>query len=180
MATSTQAIEAPTGWGDRTWVQLSCSQPLQGQPWQHWLALWWWTHLWCYPCYSFSILWRGEKFWTAQKTSPGMTTFWCDYDLNEWDYVLKQKLTLCGVLRKDIDRIERVQRHFTNRSGLKNGLSYSKKLKALDLPSLEYRGTRGDMIECYNITHEIYDPLTTFSCLSWTLTKLPDLIHSKS
>ena len=69
----------------------------------------------------------------------------------------------CPYLRKDIDRIERVQRHFTKRISGLNKLSYTERLKALDLPSLEYRRARGDMVECYKITHEIYDPLTTYT-----------------
>lgn len=33
----------------------------------------------------------------------------------------------------------------------------------LNLPSLEFRRVRGDMIECFKLTHDIYDPLTTSS-----------------
>ena len=66
-------------------------------------------------------------------------------------------------LVKDIDRIERVQRHFTKRiTGLRS-LEYPDRLRKLNLPSLVYRRKRGDMIECYKLTHHIHDPLTTKS-----------------
>ena len=70
-------------------------------------------------------------------------------------------------LRKHIDLIEGVQRRFTKKMiGMEN-LEYEDRLKRLHLPSLEYRRTRGDMIEVYKIMHEYYDPSTTstlFSC----------------
>ena len=66
-------------------------------------------------------------------------------------------------LVKDIDRIERVQRHFTKRiTGLRS-LEYPDRLRKLNLPSLVYRRKRGDMIECYKLTHHIHDPLITKS-----------------
>ena len=42
-------------------------------------------------------------------------------------------------------------------------LDYESRLRALKLPSLEFRRIRGDMIEVYKILHEKYDPLTTHS-----------------
>ena len=36
-------------------------------------------------------------------------------------------------------------------------LSYPERLRKLDLPTLVYRRLRGDMIECYKITNDIYD-----------------------
>ena len=67
----------------------------------------------------------------------------------------------CPYLRKDIDRVEKVQRHFTKRISGLNKMSYYERLESLNLPSLEFRRARGDMIECYKLTHELYDPLTT-------------------
>ena len=64
-------------------------------------------------------------------------------------------------LVKDVDSIERVQRQFTKRISGVRFHSYSDRLKKLNLPSLVYRRQRGDMIECYKLTHHIHDPLTT-------------------
>ena len=72
----------------------------------------------------------------------------------------------CPYLRKDIDQIEKIQRHFTkNIIGMKN-LNYEERLRLLKLPSLEYRRIRGDMIEVYKILHNLYDSLTTNSLLT--------------
>jgi hypothetical protein len=60
--------------------------------------------------------------------------------------------------RRDIAKLESVQRSATKQvNGLKN-LSYPDRLRRLKLPSLKYRRCRGDMIEVYKIVHEIYDP----------------------
>ena len=54
-----------------------------------------------------------------------------------------------------------VQRHFTKRTiGLSNK-SYEDRLRNLKLPSLCYRRLRGDMIEVFKITHDIYDSQIT-------------------
>ena len=59
-------------------------------------------------------------------------------------------------LRKDINKIESVQRRATKYiPGLKD-LSYPKRLKKLDLPTLAYRRLRGSMIEVYK-AFNIYD-----------------------
>ena len=69
----------------------------------------------------------------------------------------------CPYLRKHVDFIESVQRHFTKCIiGTKN-LDYKERLKFLGLPSLEFRRFRGDLIETYKICNEIYDPVTTSS-----------------
>ena len=60
-------------------------------------------------------------------------------------------------LKKHIIAIENVQRRATKLvPGLLN-LPYPERLKALRLPTLLYRRYRGDMIEMYKITHDIYD-----------------------
>ena len=66
-------------------------------------------------------------------------------------------------LRKDIDKIEGVQRRFTKRICDVKEEEYETRLKILRLPSLEYRRARGDMIETYKIVHKLYDPNTTSS-----------------
>ena len=72
----------------------------------------------------------------------------------------------CPFKRKDINCIEDIQRHFTRRVCGMRGLDYGQRLKKLKLPSLEFRRLRGDLIECYKILHNIYDPLTTNSLLT--------------
>ena len=63
-------------------------------------------------------------------------------------------------LRKHIDHIESVQRHFSKCIiGTKN-MSYEERLKFLQLPSLEFRRMRGDLIETYKVCNKIYDPVT--------------------
>ena len=58
---------------------------------------------------------------------------------------------------KDIEQIENVQRRASKKIlGLKD-LDYKDRLKELSMPTLVYRRLRGDMIECYKITSNIYD-----------------------
>ena len=69
----------------------------------------------------------------------------------------------CPFLKKDKDKVEKVQRRFTKRiKGMKD-LNYEDRLKALKLPSLEYRRLRGDLIEVFKTVHHINDPSTTSS-----------------
>jgi len=55
---------------------------------------------------------------------------------------------------KDIENIETVQRRFTKRLGLPGlcAMSYTERLKHLNLPSLELRRLHNDLICCYKIT----------------------------
>ena len=66
-------------------------------------------------------------------------------------------------LRKHIDLIESVQRHFTKCIIGTKKLDYKNRLEFLGLPSLEFRRFRGDLIETYKICNGIYDPVTTSS-----------------
>ena len=72
--------------------------------------------------------------------------------------------------RKDIDRIEKIQRNFTKRICGLNHLDYTERLKNLNLPSLEYRRARGDMIETFKIMHGLYDSVTTKSLINRNIT----------
>ena len=45
-------------------------------------------------------------------------------------------------------------------------LDYSQRLGALGLPSLEYRRVRGELIEMYKMTHDLYDTVTTKALLT--------------
>ena len=68
--------------------------------------------------------------------------------------------------RKHIDLLEKIQRSFTKRVIGMYDLGYCQRLERLNLPSLEYRRMRGDLIEAYKVLHEIYDPVTTRELLS--------------
>ena len=72
----------------------------------------------------------------------------------------------CPYLKRDIDDIERVQRHFTKRIHCVKNLEYEDRLRALQLPSLEFRRIRGDLIEAYKILKGKYDTKTTKSLLT--------------
>ena len=69
--------------------------------------------------------------------------------------------------RKYIDLLESVQKRFTKHIVGMNGLDYEDRLKKLCLPSLEFRRFRGDMIEMYKITHNLYDPETTNTLINY-------------
>ena len=64
-------------------------------------------------------------------------------------------------LFQDIKTIENIQRTFTKKIHGMNNKKYSERLKLLNLPSLEFRRLRGDLIEVFKIIHCFYDPATT-------------------
>ena len=74
-------------------------------------------------------------------------------------------------LRKNIDAIEKIQRTFTRYISGTEGMSYPERLQYLNLPSLEFRRLRGDLIEVYKITHKIYDAKTTLELFSCSIDK---------
>ena len=63
--------------------------------------------------------------------------------------------------RKLIDMLEKVQRNYTRAIIGMNNLGYEDRLKALKLPSLEFRRFRGDLIETFKICRGLYDSSTT-------------------
>ena len=67
--------------------------------------------------------------------------------------------------RKDINALENVQRRYTKCIAGMKETPYEDRLKSLNLPSLEYRRIRGDMIEAFKITHNIYDYRVTENLL---------------
>ena len=75
----------------------------------------------------------------------------------------------CPYKQKDIDDVEAIQRFFTKRIIGMTNYSYEERLKKLKLPSLSFRRLRGDMIEVFKITHDLYDPLTTKSLFKFDL-----------
>ena len=52
----------------------------------------------------------------------------------------------CPMYKEDITRVEKVQRQFTKKISGVNHLDYEDRLQALNIPSLLYRRSRGDMI----------------------------------
>ena len=64
-------------------------------------------------------------------------------------------------LKKHVNALENVQRRATKYiPGLAN-MSYQERLQTLELPTLQYRRYRGDMIEVFKITHGLYDKCVT-------------------
>jgi hypothetical protein len=57
----------------------------------------------------------------------------------------------------DIDRLEKVQRSFTKRLNGLNTLTYSERLVACYLPSLELRRLWSDLVLCFKIVHKLID-----------------------
>ena len=57
----------------------------------------------------------------------------------------------------DIEAIEKVQKRATKLITLLKKLPYQERLLQLNLHTLKYRRLRGDMIEVYKITHDMYD-----------------------
>ena len=62
-----------------------------------------------------------------------------------------------GLYKQKILSIENVQRRATKIIKNIKHLTYEKRLRYLDLPTLVYRTARGDMIETYKIVNEKYD-----------------------
>ena len=60
-------------------------------------------------------------------------------------------------LKKDIDRLEAVQRRATKMLPRMKELSYRERLQRLKLPSLAFRRLRGDMVEVFKIMHRMYN-----------------------
>ena len=72
-------------------------------------------------------------------------------------------------LKKHVLLVENVQRRFTKRIiGMKH-FDYEDRLNSLNLPSLEFRRTRGDTIETYKIIHGLYDLSCTSSLFTLNL-----------
>jgi len=57
----------------------------------------------------------------------------------------------------DIEAIEKVQKRATKLVISLKKLPYKERLLQLNLHTLKYRRLRGDMIEVYNIIHDMYD-----------------------
>ena len=79
-------------------------------------------------------------------------------------------------LQKDRVAIENVQRRATKLVGSISHLPYSERLRALGLPSLEYRRERADVIKVYKIIHDI-DKVDKTSSLHYQSILQPVVTH---
>ena len=52
-----------------------------------------------------------------------------------------------------MQKIEKVQKQFTKKIVGLEGLNYPQRLAKLNIPSLEFRQIRGDLIEVFKVTH---------------------------
>ena len=71
-------------------------------------------------------------------------------------------------LKKYKDMIENVQRKFTKHIKGMRDTPYEDRLKAIKLPSLEFRQLRGDMIQVFKIANNYYDSITTKSLFNFS------------
>ena len=60
-------------------------------------------------------------------------------------------------LRKNINEIEKIQKSYTKHIFQVKHLNYEQRLERLNLPSLEYRRFRGDLIQTFKIARNLYD-----------------------
>ena len=67
-------------------------------------------------------------------------------------------------LKIDIHNIEKIQRRATRLVPSVSGLSYEDRLKKLDLPTLQYRRLRTDLILLFKITHNMSSINTNTFC----------------
>ena len=63
--------------------------------------------------------------------------------------------------KQDTEDIENVQRRATRQIPALKNMSYTERLKKLNLPTLKFRRIRGDLIETFKIVKGIYDPKVT-------------------
>ena len=66
----------------------------------------------------------------------------------------------------DKDKLERVQRRATKNIKTLKDRTYNQRIEALQLPTLEYRRRRGDLIQAYKILHNIDNVQENFLPLS--------------
>ena len=74
-------------------------------------------------------------------------------------------------LKKLINQIENVQRRATKFIPGFGNLTYKERLISLGLPTLVYRRYRGDMIELYKLSHNMYDPEVSKDFLNFTVSR---------
>ncbi len=80
-----------------------------------------------------------------------------EYASSIWHPYKKQHIIWHPYKKQHIIAIENVQRRATKYLPELEDLDYPDRLAKLNLHTLTYRGTRGDMIETYKIVHNVYD-----------------------
>ena len=73
--------------------------------------------------------------------------------------LVRPRLEYCSsvwnhLLKKDKDRLEKVQRRATKLVKRVSHLNYTERLKALKIPTLQFRRKRSDMIQVFRIIHK--------------------------
>ena len=69
--------------------------------------------------------------------------------------------------KKLIVMIENVQRRASRQIPGLSHLTYQERLEAMNLPTLQFRRYRGDMIEMYKLSHDLYDKETISNFLNF-------------
>jgi len=64
----------------------------------------------------------------------------------------------CPYKQGDIKELEKIQKRATKLAINLKKIPYKDRLMHLKLPTLKCRRLRGDMIEVFKITHNVYDP----------------------
>ena len=85
------------------------------------------------------------------------TTFNCLYKALVRPHIEYGNAVWAPHLKRDINALEKLQRQATKIVPALKKLTYEERLKALKLPTLEYRRQRGDLIQTYKIFHNIED-----------------------
>ena len=82
------------------------------------------------------------------------------------EYGMQTRSVWCPYKLGDKKEIEKVQKRATKLIINFKNMSYTDRLQRLNLPTIKYRRLRGDMIEVFKITHEIYDPDVSLKLVS--------------
>jgi hypothetical protein len=71
----------------------------------------------------------------------------------------------CPYYKKDVNRIEAVQRSFTKSIGYLSMCSYKERLLNLGIDSLQCRRLKADLILCYKTLHGLVDIVSDTACI---------------
>jgi len=113
----------------------------------------------------FAVIRRTYKYLNEKTFIPlykALVRSHLDYAVSVWSPYKKKYREL----------IEKVQRRVTKQLPGFKDLPYEERLKTLKLPTLAYRRARGDMIEVFKITHNIYDPVSINGIISYSIDEI--------